>query len=95
MNPADDILEANFELVQNNPIDATFTINAVGQDLNYVHYQDVASTEWTINHSLGKFPSVTIVDSSGNMVIGDVHFTDTNHLEIYFNAAFAGRAYLN
>ena len=50
---------------------------------------------WTINHNLDKYPSVTIVDSSGNEVIGEVNYIDKNNLFISFSAAFSGTAYLN
>ena len=50
---------------------------------------------WEINHNLGKFPSVSIVDSAGTVVIGDVSHTDINNLTISFASGFAGTAYLN
>lgn len=66
----------------------------LGVDLNYTHVQASSST-WVIAHSLGKIPSVTVIDSSGNKVNGDVTYTDLNNLTISFNTAFAGTAYLN
>ena len=66
----------------------------LGVDLNYTHVQASSST-WVIAHSLGKIPSVTVIDSSGNKVNGDVAYTDLNNLTISFNTAFAGTAYLN
>lgn len=89
------IFQANFEFVETSPIEATFSFSPDVQDLNYIHYQDVASTSWNINHRLGKYPSVTVVDSSGNMVLSDVTYIDANNVQVNFSAAFAGRAYLN
>lgn len=66
-----------------------------GLDLHYAHEQSVASAMWTVNHSLGKFPSVTVVDSSGREVEGDVSHTNVNQTVLTFGAAFAGKAYLN
>lgn len=61
----------------------------------HVHDQAVASALWTITHNMGKRPSVTVVDSGLNTVIGDVVYVDDNSLTIGFAAAFAGKAYLN
>jgi len=59
------------------------------------HVQSVASNTWTVNHSLEKFPSVSIVDSAGDTVEGSVKHINSNSLTITFSAAFAGKAYLN
>ena len=64
--------------------DKTFTFN-----------QAVASTEWQINHGLNKYPSVTIVDSGNNIVIGDIEYIDKNNVKCTFSSAFSGSAYLN
>lgn len=62
---------------------------------SYTHYQISASQEWMINHNIGKFPSVSVVDSAGTVVIGDVTYIDMNNLIIQFISAFSGKAYLN
>ena len=67
----------------------------VGGDKNYVHTQISASATWTVSHDLGKFPSVTIVDSGETVVIGNIDYVDLNNLTITFSAAFGGKAYLN
>ena len=66
-----------------------------GTDLTYVHTQSTASDEWTVQHNLGKMPSVTVVDSADNIVIGDVTYVDENNLVIKFRGAFSGKAYIN
>lgn len=66
-----------------------------GGDLDYTHNQIVPSTTWNITHNLNKFPSVTIVDSGGTVVIGDVTHINNDSLTVTFNSAFAGKAYLN
>ena len=53
------------------------------------------SIEWEIEHNLLEFPSVSVVDSAGSVVIGDVIYISDSKLLIKFNAAFAGKAYLN
>lgn len=66
-----------------------------GSDVTYTHIQASAASVWTIAHGLGRHPSVTVVDSSGRSVYGDVNYTDSNTLVVSFSAAFAGNAYLN
>lgn len=71
------------------------TLPAFNTDKHHTHRQDEASDVWTIDHGLGKFPSVTVVDSCGNVVVGDVTYTSLNQLTVTFNAVFSGKAYLN
>ncbi len=61
----------------------------------YIHYQTSPSNNWIINHNLTKYPSVTIVDSAGNVVIGDVKYIDNNTINVVFVGTFSGIAYLN
>ena len=70
------------------------TISAFS-DNHYVHNQPSASATWNVAHNLGKFPSITVVDSGNSVVVGDVTYTDSNNLTITFNASFSGKAYLN
>lgn len=88
-------IKAIFEFVDNDPIDATFTINQNVRDLNYTHFQDSPSSKWTIIHNLNKCPSVTVVSSAGDAVFADVKYIDNNTVELNFSAAFGGRAYCN
>jgi hypothetical protein len=66
-----------------------------GVDSNYVHLQNLPATSWVIVHGLAKFPSVTVVDSAGSIVEGDIHYVDTNSLTVSFSVGFSGKAYLN
>lgn len=61
----------------------------------YIHSQSIPSATWTISHGLGQFPSVTVVDSAGTVVVGGISYTDPNTIVVSFTAAFAGKAYLN
>ncbi len=69
-------------------------IDIVG-DKNYVHEQMQASNEWNINHKLKKYPSVSIIDSAGTNVIGEVTYLDENSLRINFSSIMSGKAFLN
>lgn len=61
----------------------------------YVYEQGIASDNWTITHNLDKYPSVTVVDTAGSVVIGEIQYTNRNLLIIKFAAPFKGSAYLN
>jgi len=63
---------------------------------NYTHTQSAPSATWTIVHNLGFNPGgVSVVDSAGTKVYGDITFTNTNQLVINFSAGFSGKAYLS
>ena len=64
-------------------------------DKHVTFTQASPSTTWNVNHSLNKFPSVTVVDSAGTQVIGDVQHIDSNNLTITFINQFSGKAYVN
>lgn len=71
------------------------TGTSIVEPSTYVHSQSSASSTWTISHGLGRKPSVTIVDSSGNVQIGEVLYDSDNQITLAFAAAFSGYAYLN
>lgn len=75
-----------------------FTL-ASASDKTFVFTQGVPSATWTIQHNLGKFPSVSVVDTAntanGQVYYGDVKYTDSNNLTVTFASAFSGKAYLN
>lgn len=78
--------------IDNRTVITPYTLKTV---THYVHEQGVASDIWVINHNLGKMPSITITDSAGNVVEGAERYIDENTVEIRFNGAFKGKAYLN
>ena len=60
----------------------------------YIHTQGSAATAWTVTHTLGGHPSVTVVDSTGTVVIGGVQYDSETQVTLTFSAAFSGSAYL-
>lgn len=64
-------------------------------DANYVHNQSSAQAIWTVPHNLGKYPSVTVVDSAGDQCEGEVRHLSPNQLRITFKFSFSGRAFIN
>ena len=66
----------------------------VGLSRRYVHTQASPSPVWNVTHTLGGRPSVTVVDSSGTVVIGEVTYNSNTSVTITFTAPFSGYAYL-
>lgn len=66
-----------------------------GGDKNFVHNQTTASETWVIDHDLGKYPSVSVTDSAGTTVIGDVKYNSLSRITITFKSGFKGKAILN
>ena len=64
-------------------------------DLHYAHDQMSASDTWVVTHNLDKYPSVTVIDSAGDVCEGTIVYNSTNQLTLSFSAAFAGMAYIN
>lgn len=62
---------------------------------SFMFTQGSASTLWTINHNMGKVPTVFTEDTAGNDIIGIIEVVDDNNLKIYFNQPVAGKAYLS
>lgn len=60
----------------------------------HVHTQAVASSTWTINHTLDGKPSVTIVDSANTVVFGEVQYVSNSQVVVVFSAPFSGFAFL-
>lgn len=58
------------------------------------YQQTIASTVWTINHNLGYFPSVELLDAGGQEIEGTVTHVSVNQVVITFFPATAGSARL-
>ena len=56
--------------------------------------QTTPASVWTIAHDLGYPPAVTVVDSSGETVIGDIAYPNASSVIITFSQPIAGTAYL-
>lgn len=77
-------IKTQFEELKKNPTDKAFVYN-----------QDTLSDTWNIEHNLNKFPSITIVDTGGNIVYGDYIYTDKNNVTLKFSLPISGKAFLN
>jgi len=61
----------------------------------FIFSQVAPATTWNITHNLGKFPSITVIDTGNTVVQGEYTYTDDDNIKLQFSAAFAGKAYLN
>ena len=73
---------------------AVFTLSAQGTP-TFIFTQGVPDTVWDIEHNLGKFPSVSVVNNNDVVINGEVTYIDNNNIQLNFSAAFTGSAYLN
>ena len=77
------------------PASNEITIASLNDDANFVFIQGIPSATWNITHNLGKFPSVSVVDTADQLMYGDTEYINENSLTITFSAPFSGKAYLN
>lgn len=66
-----------------------------GGGSTYTHTQAIPLAVWTAAHNLGRYPSVSVVDTLGRQVFGDVTWVDENIVQITHGSAIAGKAYFN
>ena len=67
----------------------------IKSDASLVYPVTAAATVWTVTHNLGKRPAVTTVNSSGNVIHGDVQYTSDNQIKITFSTPLTGAIYFN
>lgn len=60
----------------------------------YIHYQNIPSNIWSVNHNRNSFPSVTIIDQFNNVFFGETRYIDFDNLEITFSKPTVGKAYV-
>lgn len=77
-------------------------VATINETRTFVYEQIAAQTVWEISHNLKDYPTVTVVDSGGNVVVGDVEYLPPRpgepypyRIRIKFSAPFSGKAFLN
>lgn len=84
---------------QGHPVDLSLT--GILAHVTNVYVLDEPSQVWPINHGLNRYPSVTVVDSEGNVGIPDLDYhiddplLDKKVITLTFGHPFTGRAFLN
>jgi len=72
---------------------AVFTLSS--PDKTFEFTQGVPATTWNIQHNLGKFPSVSVINNNNIIINGEVTYINNNNVQLNFSAGFTGKAYLN
>lgn len=60
----------------------------------FIFEQTTPATTWDVAHNLDKFPSIMVVDTGNNEVLGCTKYIDKNNIQITFGFPFTGKAYL-
>lgn len=85
----------NLSITQSVPtITTSASVAYVGSE-TFTFNQAVASTTWVIPHNMARHPAVSVVDSAGTVVFGEVTYDSANQITVRFSSGFAGKAYLN
>lgn len=66
-----------------------------GSNFTYHHVQNTPASTWVIVHNLNGYPNISIVDSAGTVVEGEVTYNSANQITMTFTGSFAGDAYLS
>ena len=65
---------------------------SAGGSSDYQHTQAVAALTWTINHNLGRYPAVTVLDSASTQIETSVEHTSLNQVVLTLSNATSGVA---
>ena len=85
----------NLTITQSNPtITTSSNVAYVGSE-TFTFNQAVPTATWVIAHNLDRHPAVSVVDSAGTVVFGEVTYDSANQVTVRFSSGFAGKAYLN
>ena len=84
-------------LIGNGTVQDGDTVACSSTFFSDVHYKtpELTGSIWEIEHRLGKFPSVTVVDTSNNVIYSEVQYNDINNVTITFSSEVTGYAYIN
>lgn len=54
----------------------------------------VPSTEWIVNHGLGRYPTFMVIGTDNTVIMADSEYLSNNSIMIRFSAPTAGKVYL-
>lgn len=61
----------------------------------YMHAQNDPAAVWNVAHNMGRYPSVTVVDSNFEEIYPDVKYLDSNVIRVTHGAAITGLVFIN
>ncbi len=65
-------------------------VEAFTSDKYYEHYQSIASTTWIVNHMFGRYPSVSVKDTSGRIIYGGIEHFNVNTAILTWSVPVSG-----
>ena len=79
------------------PTSVSATLSQLGDVVSpqYHYSQPSPSNAWVINHGLNGYPDIRVVDTAGNLLMGQVAYITANQVTVQFSAALVGDAYLS
>ncbi len=70
-------------------------LSAVGAGPQTFEHQQVgAASVWNINHGLSAYPSVLVIDNTGQELLAEVHYPNDGTVVVIHGKPYAGTAYL-
>jgi hypothetical protein len=94
----------------NDPTAYMGQLISVVADLVYIYYIDEnrqlqvlkstpkrlepVESPYTINHNLGGYPAVKMIDNQGKLVMADIRYLSESRIELRWNGSFVGFVYL-
>lgn len=73
---------------------AGYGLGGTEGDKNYTE-SFTNQSQVTLTHNLGKYPAISVIDSAGDEVVGNVEYLDVNTVRISFVGSFTGIATCN
>lgn len=70
-------------------------VGASTAEMSYIHTQLSAASVWDITYPMLFQPAISVIDSGGTEVVGDIQRITLGHLTVTFSAPFSGIAYLS
>jgi hypothetical protein len=89
------VSESRIKVATTNGFVGRAFLNSAGALGTFTHNQLSPALVWNVTHTLGKYPSVTVVDSANNIVYGDVQYLNNAQITITMSAPFSGAVFLN
>tara|TARA_B100000614_G_scaffold262903_1_gene299873 strand:- start:42383 stop:43336 length:954 start_codon:yes stop_codon:yes gene_type:complete len=62
---------------------------------SFQYDQGVGASTWTIDHNLNRYPTITVLSSSGFQIEPEVEYVNLNRVTLRFSPAASGTAYMN
>lgn len=59
----------------------------------YEHDQAVSLSDWQVDHNLGRYPTIMVIDSSGFLIEGEIEHVSRDRFFVRFNSPQTGKVY--